>query len=178
MRNSFFLSFSNRNFNKIHCFCNPVVFFLILCLLHLNTSFLEWCTDFSRWPAGPNPPKQKTNNNKTPKMVRILPLRSKRREKAEILLIKFPNFIVLLLAKKSRCSLMNTLMYNLKINFRVMMASTTSEQSPFCVAGQRSAGPYTSADARDLNAGAGKITSQKAIEEARFLSGDDYFDRY
>lgn len=110
-------------------------------------------------------------------MVRILPLRSKKKGKGRDSVDKVSQLHNFALGKKSRCSLMNILMYNLKINFRVMRASTTSEQSPFCVAGQRSAGPYTLADARDLKPGAGKITSQRVIE-ARFLSGDDYFDWY
>lgn len=79
------------NFNKIHCLCNPMVFFLILHLFALRNFILKRIYRLH----------QMASRSISQKTIRTLPLRSKKKDKAEILLIKFPNVTILLLAKKA-----------------------------------------------------------------------------
>lgn len=120
---------------------------------------------------------QKGSRSTSQKTGRTLPLRSKRKKKAEILLIKFPNLTILLLAKKQ------LLPYEYsKAQFKNRFQGNDSEhnlQTEPLLCGQ----PMVSQTlhlrgARGLNPGAGRITFQKAIEEPHFLSKDDYFEWY
>ena len=89
-------------------------------------------------------------------------------------MIKFSNFTILLLAEKSRCSLMNTLMHNVKIDLRVMMMSKFQTQL-LLNCHQRSSRPHPLWGARSLTSHAWRFIFHRALQEPRFLNGKIIF---